>query len=180
MRPICGPAGRGSRLGRLPGGLLRHEGGATAVEFAIISLPFFGLLFAIIQVSLILFLTQGMQTAVNVAARELWTREEVAKAPNFDVFRERVCSRINTLNCDQMHLQVKAVPLDADVGTDFDPRCFEPGKPSPAGICYQTGGAGDFVIVRAAYEWPIGIGVAKVNGKTMLIATAVFRNERFQ
>ena len=51
---------------------------------------------------------------------------------------------------------------------------------------YSPGSAGDIVVVRLMYEWPIyvsllGFNLADMSGnKRLIIATAAFRNEPYQ
>ncbi len=64
-------------------------------------------------------------------------------------------------------------PIDANGNLTFTPT-FEPGK------------AGDIVVVRLMYEWPVyasllGFNLADLgSGKRLLMATAAFRNEPYQ
>jgi hypothetical protein len=45
---------------------------------------------------------------------------------------------------------------------------------------YQPGAAGDTVVVRLFYQWPIYISLFEnMSGKKLLVAAAAFRNEPF-
>ena len=52
---------------------LKDSSGATAVEFAIVSVPFLGLLFAIFETALVFFTAQSVEAATSEAARRIMT-----------------------------------------------------------------------------------------------------------
>ncbi len=63
------PARRGLLLRRFG----RDRRGATAIEFALIALPFFALMMAILETFLTFFASQTIETAVNRGARLIRT-----------------------------------------------------------------------------------------------------------
>ena len=67
-----------------PRALLRRfrgdRSGATAVEFAMVSVPFFGLLFAIFQTAFVFLAQEGLDAATTAAARQLMTGQAQAVA----------------------------------------------------------------------------------------------------
>jgi Flp pilus assembly protein TadG len=152
---------------------------ATAVEFALISLPFFALLFAIVQVAMVLFISSAMQTAVTDAGRPIWARETDDAAPSFEQVRTAICARVPMFDCEGLRIQLTANANPAAVDpAAFDEDCFDPDQ-EPDATCYDPGEARDVLVLRATYEWPFGIGLSKLGGRTMLVSTAVFRNEMF-
>lgn len=171
------------RLGRLRR-FRHHKGGATAVEFGIIALPFFALLFALIEIGLVFFANFTLENAVDHAARMIRTGQ--AQQQGFDAsrFKDEVCSRVyGLLACaDGLKVDVRKFdqfssvsvppPLDGD-GNLQDNFEFEPGN------------GGDIVIVRAFYEFGLlanipGAGLGNMaNGNRLLSASAAFRNEPF-
>ena len=74
-RPVAGAA-RPSLLKRF----LTNEGGAS-IEFGLLALPFFGLLFAVIEVAWVSFNAEQLQAAVDNAARQVLTG--TAQTSNF-------------------------------------------------------------------------------------------------
>ena len=52
---------------------LRNREGATAVEFALVALPFLAILFAIIELALNFWVTQVLENAVSDASRRIYT-----------------------------------------------------------------------------------------------------------
>jgi hypothetical protein len=59
------------------------------------------------------------------------------------------------------------------------------GNLDPEDFDYDDGGAGDIVVVRAYYQWPLntdllGLGLANLgNGGRLIAAATAFRNEPF-
>jgi Flp pilus assembly protein TadG len=168
----------------------RRQDGAVAVEFAFVALPFFALVFAILETALVFFAQQTLETVAADSARLIMTGQ--AQSQNFDrdKFKKAVCDQVvglfdceNGLNVDVQTFdsftnlaagQATPIALDAD------------GKIDPSKLGYQTGGPGDIVVVRLVYLWPIhvpllGLNLADVGkDKRMMISTVAFRNEPYQ
>ncbi len=180
---ILGTAGRvAARLGLARFG--RDERGATAVEFSIVALPFFALMFAIIETSLLFFAGQTMETAVANSARLIRTGQAQQQGFDANNFKAQICNQIMTLFTCPAGLK-----LDVRKYTTFD--SIDLGVPVDGSgnlkvtEKYEPGKGGDIVVVRAYYEWPVfvpqmGNDLANMpNGKHLLVATAAFRNEPF-
>jgi Flp pilus assembly protein TadG len=161
--------------------LVRREDGSTAVEFGLLALPFFGLMFAIIETALVFFAGQTLETATADAARLIMTGQ--AQTQTFDKakFKESVCARIYGLfDCaNGVKIDVRTAPnftsADLNKPLDADGKLVD-------NFLFQPGNAGDIVIVRVMYEWPIYVALLSdmANGKRLLMATAAFRNEPYQ
>ncbi|MDX6804514.1 TadE/TadG family type IV pilus assembly protein [Terrihabitans rhizophilus] len=149
------------------------------MEFAFIALPFFALLFAIVQVSLMLLVNSALDTALTDVARSIWARETQNAAPSFAQVKTAVCAGVPMLNCDELRIEVSANADAADVNpAAYDAKCFDPDLEPPA-TCYDPGAARDVLVLRAAYKWPFGIGITDFGSGSMLVSTAVFKNEIF-
>jgi Flp pilus assembly protein TadG len=161
--------------------LVRREDGATAVEFGLLALPFFGLMFAIIETALVFFAGQTLETATADASRLIMTGQ--AQMQNFDQakFKEAICARIFGLfDCNngiKMDVRTAASFTAADLNKPLDDNGNLKND-----LTFQPGNAGDIVIVRVTYEWPIQIALLSnmAGGKRLLMATAAFRNEPYQ
>ena len=179
---------RVSQSDRPQHGLLRRfrrdSKAATAVEFGLISIPFFALLFAILETFLLFFASQSIETATERAGRLIRTGQaQVAGLSEAD-FKTAVCDALNGLfNCEQgltVDVRTYAQFGDVDLGRPID----EDGNHVEDNE-YQLGQGGDIVVVRSFYEWPIhtnllGLGLANLaNGKNLIAAATAFRNEPF-
>jgi Flp pilus assembly protein TadG len=162
----------------------RNHRGSAAVEFALVAPIFFGLLFAIIELSLVFYAGQILETATQDSARVIMTGQAQMASFTQAQFKNLVCSKIVTMfDC------VNGVSIDVQSYTAFgsvniaDP--IDAGRNFVAPNNYQPGGPGDIVVVRIFYQWPLlvtglGFNVANLAGsKRLLTATAAFQNEPY-
>jgi Flp pilus assembly protein TadG len=162
----------------------RDKRGATVIEFALLALPFLALMLAIFETFLLLFASQTFETATQRGARLIRTGQ--AQEANLDAeeFKTQICEAMALLlNCMQnLMVDVRtytdfgavdlANPIDEDGNliTTFE---------------YDPGDAGEIVVVRTFYEWPLhtnllGLGLANLsNGKRLIASATAFRNEPF-
>jgi Flp pilus assembly protein TadG len=165
----------------------RKNDGAAAVEFAIVVVPFFALLFAIIELAFVFWAGQVLETAVNDASRLIMTGQ--AQKQNFDKvkFKDELCNRVLGLfNCQAGML------IDVRTSGDFSganlgkPTFKANGQIDDTGFQYQQGGPGDIVVVRVMYEWPLilrtfGLDLADTpGGRRLLMSAVAFKNEPYQ
>ena len=163
----------------------RQEEGSAAVEFAIISLPFFILLFATIETFVAVFAGQVLDTAVADTARLVRTGQAQTTGFSQADFTQTVCERaVLFLDC------TNTMKVDVRVYTDFNDADFDDpidgdGDFDESGFDFDMGGRNDIVVVRVYYPWPIitdylGAFLSNVNGnKRLLVATSAFRTEPF-
>ncbi|MEQ8301194.1 MAG: pilus assembly protein [Hyphomonas sp.] len=159
--------------------------GAAAVEFAMVAIPFFLLVFGLLEVCLLFIVSTVLEHAVQEASRQIRTGQAQESGFNEQNFRTSVCDKFfGLLNCDDgLHIDVKAIdnfgaanltsPIDAD--GEFDDDGFE----------YDPGGPNDIVAVRVFYEWNLITPVLTAplanmaDSKYLVQGNAVFRNEPF-
>lgn len=178
----------GGRLARQTRRLARREDGATVVEFAIVIFPFLAILFAIVEVALVFFAGQVLETAVADSARRIMTGEAQKAGLTQQTFKDDVCGRLHAMfNCQTgVHIDVrKYASFDAAVLTP--PTYDEEAEAiDVSDFQFDPGVQNNIVVVRVAYEWPIfvrdfGFNLATLpNGKRLLMATAAFRNEPYK
>lgn len=159
--------------------------GSAVVQFAFVAPLFFCMLFAIIEVALIFFANQYLETATQDSARLILTGQ--AQTANYDKtkFKNDFCSRIvamfdcaNGIYIDvNVYQSFSGITMNnpVDASKNFD----------ASGLSYNPGAPGDIVVVRVFYQWPLfvtglGFNVANLAGnKLLLTATAAFRNEPY-
>jgi Flp pilus assembly protein TadG len=162
----------------------RDETAATAVEFAIVAVPFFALMFAILETALTFFAGQTLETGVATAARMIRTGQAQQQSFDINKFKTEICKQISGLfDCPA------GLEIDVRKYTTFD--SIDLGVPVDANgnlnvtENYEPGHGGDIVVVRAYYQWPVFVRLLGndlsdlSNGKHLLISTAAFRNEPF-
>ena len=72
----------------------RQQSGSAAVEFGLIALPFFALLFAILETAIIFFAGQALETAVVDSGRLIMTGQAQLKGWDQGAFKNAVCAKI--------------------------------------------------------------------------------------
>jgi Flp pilus assembly protein TadG len=165
----------------------RSRRGSAAVEFALVAPVFFALLFAIIETAIVFFAGQVLETVTQDSARFVQTGQ--AQTANYTAanFKQLVvCTRpLANLLFDCMG----GVSVDVQSYSAFtsvvitDP--IDASKNFTNNMQYNPGNAGDIVVVRAFYQWPLfvtglGYNISNLTGsKRLLTATAAFRNEPY-
>jgi len=162
----------------------RATSGVTAIEFSLVAVPFFFLLYAIIDISMIFFSSTMLENGVASAARQIRTGKVQSTNMTPEQFRTLVCNEISLLlACDAR------LAIDVRKYAGFSDAAFEPvldGNGNLTGqMNFDPGTAGDVVIVRAFYTWSmltpsIAPMFTNMSGNKRLIeASTAFRNEPF-
>lgn len=178
------------RLARLlPAGVakrfIREQDGAAALEFAIVMFPFFALIFAIMETSLIFLASQTLETAAAESGRLIFTGQAQGAKLTQAAFQEQVCNRIYALFDCRNNLKVDVRQYDKFDAAKFQrPEVDEEGN-FKGDFVYDPAGPGCITVVRLYYQWPLtlplgGFETARLPGdKLLLAATAAFRNEPY-
>lgn len=180
----------------------RDRSGATAVEFAMVSVPFLGLLFATFQTAFVFLAQEGLDAATAVAARQLMTGQAQVLSGISSAAQFR-----DLLICSPTPPAQRILPtfitcpnliVDVSQATSFAGANVSKSYYTNPTTNYNPGGANCIVIVRVVYPMPaylsilsanklVSNGTANTSGQTLyqgqmsyiLMSTAVFRNEPF-
>ncbi len=175
--------------GQTPGkrGIMRRlradNSGATAIEFGIIATPFFALMVALIEVSLVFFANFTLENAVDRASRMIRTGQAQEQGFSEAQFKQAVCDNVSGLYDCMAGLKLDVQKFDDFTGISLSDPLDGDGE-LRTDFGFDIGGGGDVVVVRAFYEWdlianlPGGLGNMPGGGR-LLVATAAFRNEPF-
>ncbi len=162
---------------------IRHQSGSVAVEFAMIALPFFLFIFALIETALIIFSSIGLDIALGEAARQIRTGQVQAAGLTRAQFQQLVCDNApGYFDCaDKLKVDVRR--FDNFSSTSFVNPTDADGK-LILNFSFDPGGPSDIVLARAFYVWnisaPIGVGLANMDGNNRLLSSsAAFRNEPY-
>ena len=197
MRRLLAPAIRRSR------GIARDEKGAVAIEFAILAVPFFALIFAIIETSMTFFAQQILESALQDATRYIRTGQSQTVAPawNKTEFRKAICDGTFGLfecssNPSTDRLLINVIPVatfDAaatEITKPIDDDCT-PASTLPSDCDWQLaedfddGKGSDVIIAQVFYKWPTIINLPwfslanQAGNNRLLSAVRVFKNEPF-
>lgn len=169
-------------------GFTRDEGGATAVEFAMVGIPFFFMLFMMMELALVLVINMSLDDAVRSATRRIRTGElQQSGGSSLAAFREDVCARMVFMSehC-RTHLTIDVRHYPTWAGANPPSPMKEDGTFDEAGMTFDPGEAEEIVLARAYYRWPLitpflSRALARTGGNQAVItATTTFRNEPYQ
>ena len=166
--------------------LRRDERAATAVEFAMLVTPLIGLILASLQLSMIFYAGQLLQTAAISASRELMTGADQQAHVTQAGYHTNVCKYAPLLfTCANIMVDVESASSYSGISTSTPTITYD-GSGNPTNTFnYSTGNPGDILIVRVMYNWPVVAsplmpGLAnQSNGTHLLIATSVFKTEPY-
>jgi Flp pilus assembly protein TadG len=162
----------------------RNRRGSAAVEFALVAPVFFALLFAILETGIVFFAGQVLESVTQDSARTIMTGQAQTSALTQAQFKTNVCSRISVLFDCANGIYVDVRSYSAFASVDITAPIDSSGN-FVNNMQYSPGAAGDIVVVRLFYQWPLivtglGYNIANLNNsKRLLTATAAFKNEPF-
>ena len=159
--------------------------GIAAVEFAMIAIPFFFLIFSLLEVCVIFIMSSVLEHGAGEAARGIKTGQFQTAGGGELAFKNAVCAELfDLMSCDsRMSLDVKTFTDFA--GTDNPSPIDVDGDLDDSGFGFNAGGPNSIVVIRVFYEWDLIVPVmskplANMSGdRRLLQATIAFRNEPY-
>lgn len=166
--------------------LLDDQHGGAAIEFALCGTAFIGLLIATVQIVLVFFVQQSIQTVAETVARRVLTGQITSLNTNQAQFRAAACAQLPSyMSCSKLYIDVRKA---GDFGT-LDTSAINLTYDAAGNVTntwqYSPGAAGDVVILRLLYAWPIssaplGFNIGnQANGTRLVIGTMVFKSEPY-
>jgi len=200
MNPDRNGRGAGSGIARR---IVRSRDGVAAIEFAILALPFFLIVFAIIETFIAYAGEQLLQNSVDDLSRKIRTGQIT-----FDLGRgtDKTADEFRALLCDEISIMMRCAAADATGDAQnlyIDARSFtsfadmptdvpiSDGDLDTTGFAYDPGGPQSNNMVRAYYRWPIVTdlirpyisnvhsGSPAETGQYLMVATTAFTNENY-
>jgi Flp pilus assembly protein TadG len=166
--------------------------GATAVEFAMVAAPFIALLCAIVQTALVFFAQRVLDEVTEEASRYIMTGQAQLGSVTQSGFKTYVCTGASTsalvsalFTCSNIMVNVQNYSSFAAASTTTPTLTFNPNGSVSNTWSYNTGNAGDIVVVQVMYQWPVFLGPLSLNlsnlsnGNRLLSSIAVFKNEPY-
>nr|WP_233343209.1 TadE/TadG family type IV pilus assembly protein [Hyphomonas sp. Mor2] len=160
--------------------------GIAAVEFALIAVPFFFLIFGLLEVCVIFIMASVLEHGASEASRAIRTGQFQQGGFGELAFKNAVCAELfDLMSCgERLSLDVKT--FSSFAGTN-NPSPIDPvtGDLDDSGFAFSPGGQNDIVVIRVFYEWDLMIPLmskplANMSGdRRLLQATVAFRNEPF-
>jgi Flp pilus assembly protein TadG len=165
--------------------LRRDRSGSAAIEFAIVAPLFLIGVIGIVEIAFTFLATQMLENATQDATRSIMTGQVKATTTTKDAFRGMVCDKVKLLlDCGNLYVDAQAFAAMPDPSTFANPVQNQQFVDSTQFI---TGKAGDIVVVRTFYAWPVyltkflyGYDMSNIDGgKRVLSSAAAVRNEPF-
>jgi len=171
---------------------LKNREGTAAIEFAILAIPFFMLLFAILELAIVFFITSTLNHAVSEAGRQIRTGN-FQSCGTQDTFKQLICGKMHGLGNCEKRLRIDLVSANSFSTITLlappDPPEVDPDDPDSEDIPNGAWGntvASAPVVVRGLYYHKLVLPtqltrLENLPGKNirLLSATTAFQNEPF-
>jgi Flp pilus assembly protein TadG len=172
------------------GAFISDSKGATVVEFALIATPFLAIIAALIQTFLLFFAQSVLENAVRQSARQILTGQvqtqdaSLTAAAAQTAFKNTVCNNANVLfNCTGLMVDVQVANNWSSANVGMPTLTYNANGSVGNTWQFNPGNAGDIVVVRVMYLWPVFFGpiafnmANQANGSRLIMASAAFQNE---
>ena len=166
------------------------ERGVTAVEFGMVGAPFLFMLFAILEIALVFWSTQVLETAVANASRQIYTGQFQSDSANANktsaelaaAFKQKLCANITALfKCSDVFVDIRNL---SSFSSAAPPPVVVAGRFNAAAFGYENVGQRQIALVTAAMEYPTFLPLltgsgSLSNGNRVIMATAAFKTEPY-
>lgn len=172
------------------GAFIRDSKGATAVEFALIATPFLAIIAALFQTFLVFFAQSVLENAVRQSSRQILTGQvqtqdaSLSQTAAMAAFHQTVCDNAAVLfTCTGLMVDVQVVSQWSAANTAMPTLTYNSDGTVSNNWQFNPGTAGDIVVVRVMYLWPVFFGkiafnmANQANGSREIMASAAFQNE---
>jgi Flp pilus assembly protein TadG len=181
----------------------RSRDGSAAIEFAMLAIPYFMVIFAIIETFVAFAAEQLVSNGVDTMSRRMRTGQitfnlgRTTDVADQKAFRTAFCKEVSILiqcsaaeiaNPDKLWLDVRSFTKFSDIPAQMPMNATGLDTGS---LKYQPGGSGTINMVRAYYKWQVITDVvrpyitpyktstgARLN-EYLIVATAAFQNEQY-
>ncbi|MBR0901808.1 TadE/TadG family type IV pilus assembly protein [Bradyrhizobium liaoningense] len=181
---MTGPAATTKRRRNRCADFALDSRGATAVEFALIAAPFLALIIALVQTFLVFFAQQMLESVVRQSGRLVMTGQVQSAQMTQAVFKQKVCDQIVILfNCTGLMVDMQVATSWTSANTGMPTLTFDSTGKITNTWQYNPGDAGDIVVLRVMYVWPVVLGPLGfnlsnlTNGNRLIMSSAAFQNE---
>jgi Flp pilus assembly protein TadG len=169
---------------------IKDSKGATAVEFALVATPFLAILAALVQAFLLFFAQAVLENAVRASARQILTGQvqtqdvSLTQLQAINAFHQIVCNNAAALfTCSGLMVDVQVANNWSSANTGMPVLTYDSSGNVNNTWQFNPGNAGDIVVVRVMYLWPVFFGpiafnlANQANGSREIMASAAFQNE---
>ena len=161
-----------------------NRDGSTAVEFALIGIPFIFMIIGIIEMAL-MFTSQSLLEASTAEAARQVRIGAVQQGGGEQEFVDTLCDFSSLLiPCDDVQYQVQTFDDFGDVQDAPDAQFDEDGNLEDQG--FDAGGVSDVVMIRVAYKYPIKTPMMQLiltnnnDSSRVMVSTIVLQTEPYE
>lgn len=173
--------------------LRRDTSGSTALEFAMVALPFLLFCFSIIGYGFYFFTATSLEYRVETATRLIRTGQAQTNGVTQSSFKQQICDpsdpSASFLDCSKLNVHIQSNASWAGINPT---PCLTSGAltgsaaAGSAAVSGSSGGAGAAVLVTVCYEWSLAKAMPFLmlgnmgNGSAVIQAVSAFRTEPYQ
>jgi Flp pilus assembly protein TadG len=168
------------------GPFARCDNGTAAVEFAIVAAPFFGILVALLQTSMVFLAQRVLDETADQVSRYIMTGQAQSASMTQSQFATYVCQNTFALfSCSNYMINVQNYSSFSAANTTTPTLTFDAQGAVTNQWSWAPGTSGDIVVVQIMYQWPVMLGplgfdLANLsNGNRLLVSTIAFKNEPY-
>lgn len=161
-----------------------NRDGSTAVEFALIGIPFIFMVIGIIEMALMFTAQSLLEASTGDAAREIRTGA-VQQGGGEQLFIDTLCDFAAVLvPCDEIQYQVTALEDFGEAEGLPDAEFDEDGNLEDQS--FDAGGVSDVVMIRVAYRYPIKTPMMQLmltnnnDSNRIMLSTVVLQTEPYE
>ena len=171
-------------------GFKKNDDGATAIEFAMVSFPFFILIFMLIGFALYFFVMNSLDKGMDQTSRLVRTGQAQKANMTVNDFKNNICNSAGGwIKCNMVQVFVQKYPDWQSVVPqpclNVDGSVVTNNASGTDKIAQYSGTASDIVIVTTCYKWEFAqkipfVKLGNMSDKSMMMQTATaFRTEPY-
>jgi len=159
--------------------------GVTAIEFAIVGIPFLMIVLGIVEMGLAFFVNRLVDNAVLESARIVRTGQAQKSSFSADDFKDEICTNLPSFLCNKDKFIVDVTTYTNFSGLNSMDSLFDENGDLKDSFNFNIGCANSIVVARVVYRWPMFTALLQFDSgdtgsaERLLYSTAVFRNEPF-
>jgi Flp pilus assembly protein TadG len=163
---------------------LRRRSGSAAIEFALVAAPTIALALAILQIGIVYFVEEALETTVEESSRLVLTGQAQSEGLTQTQFAQALCNKSpGVFTCANFMINLQPATSFATANTATPTLTYDANGNVTNTWQYNPGNPGDIMVMEVMYQWPVFLGPLGFNlsnlpnGTRLLMSTAVFRNE---
>ena len=151
------------------------------------ALPFIFLTVSLLELAMVFLVYTTLSNALAIASRTIRTGQMQTSGtpPTAAAFTSAICSNMGWLQSTCTGSLEVDVRTEAQFTNPAEPDPFSSGTYNSQSVTFNPGTAGQIVLVRAFYPWPLFMPVMDAalskanNGVDVIVATTTFVNEPY-